>query len=160
MAAGVLELGLYSDEPVLVLRAQAGLFRENLRLLRCLLVPCALPCLLFALLYGPLDRTFGRGPLRAGSALVITAPAGSGVAAPVLPPGLVLDSEAVRITRTGQTAWRIKAVSDTPGPVTVAGRPADAAWPAVPWVLRFSAVSSPAGLVFAALARRSRFGIK
>lgn len=60
--AHLMELGLFFDEPLLVLRAHRDLLRENLRLLRLIILPCVLLAIPFALFFAGLNSMFGRAP--------------------------------------------------------------------------------------------------
>jgi hypothetical protein len=106
LMADLLELRLYLDEPGIVLRAQARLFRDNLRVLALFLAPTLVCALLFAILYVPLDRMVGRGSLLKGETVIITAPLGA--PAPQ-DSGLTIETPAVRIPRLGIAAWRAHA---------------------------------------------------
>jgi hypothetical protein len=99
IVAHLLSFRLFIDEPRLVLRAQAELIRENLRLLRLI----ALPCLLMALMFGGVAWYFGKGPIPAGQVLVASLPADS-----ALPAGLVAETPGVHVARLGRVYWRVR----------------------------------------------------
>ena len=110
VVAHLMELGLFFDEPVLVLRAQRDLLWENLRLLRGIAVPCALLALPFAFFFVELDTLFGRAPLVVGAPTVITMDwTGS---APVIeaPPGIEVETPPVRAAFSREVSWRIRPV--------------------------------------------------
>src|SRR6266700_6999095 len=77
--AHVLEFRLFLDEPAIILRAQRDLIVENVRLLGQIALPCLILAIPSALLYEPLDRHFGYGPLRVGEPVVVSAPLDSGL---------------------------------------------------------------------------------
>jgi hypothetical protein len=109
--AHVLEFRLFLDEPAIILRAQRDLIRENIRLLRQIALPCLLLAIPSILLYGPLDRHFGYGPLRVGEAVVVTAPLDSGMTELKAPPGMVVETPGVRVMRSREISWRVRPVS-------------------------------------------------
>ena len=73
MMAHVMEFRLFLDSPALVLRAQRDLLRENLHLLRLILLPCAILAFIFIVLFPQLDAMYGHAPLPVGEPSVVTA---------------------------------------------------------------------------------------
>ncbi len=106
--AHVMEFRLFLDEPRIILRAQRELIAENIHLLRQMALPCAILAIPFALLYGPLDRHFGYGPLRIGEPAVVTA---RGMTELKAPPGMVVETPGVRVLRTGEISWRVRPIA-------------------------------------------------
>jgi hypothetical protein len=108
--AHLMELGLFFDEPTLVLGAQADLLRANFKLMRLIALPCALLAVPFAILFLELDHVFGRAPLVVDAPVVITIewPGPS----PVIdvPPGIEVETPAVRAMYSRQVSWRIRPV--------------------------------------------------
>jgi hypothetical protein len=155
--AHVLEFRLFLDEPRMVLRAQRELIGENIRLLRQIALPCALPAILFALFYGPLDRHFGHGPLRSGESVVVTAPMASGLTELQAPAGVVVETPGVRVERTREISWRVRAVSATYGrfPKGVAIRYPRSPILGLPWMVWFFGTSMLAALAAQRLAARA-----
>jgi hypothetical protein len=139
MIAHALELPLFFDEPAVVWRAQRSLMAGNLRLLRQIALPCLVMAAAFFLIYRPMDKYFGRRPLAAGESAVIT----SRSAALRVPNGIVIETPAVRVLRTGTVSWRVRALTATAGnfpydlDVHYSGSRA-------PWLLWFSLVSMAA----------------
>jgi hypothetical protein len=123
--AHLMELGLFFDEPALVLRAQRDLIRENLNLLRLIALPCALLALPFAIFFMGLDTIFGRAPLVIGAPAVLTIQGEKtslGVeAAPVLqaPPGIQVETPGVRIVSAHEISWRIRPVQNVRSRLTI-----------------------------------------
>src|ERR1700683_4093251 len=70
--AHLMELSLFLDSPSLVLRAQRDLLRENVRLLRLVILPAAILALLFAFLFPALNAIYGRAPLPVGEPFVVS----------------------------------------------------------------------------------------
>ena len=139
MLAHALELPLYFDEPRTVWRAQGALAMENLRLLRRIALPAAAMAVVFFLAYKPADKYLGRRPLEAGQTAVI------GGAAPRLPQGLIIDSPPVRIRRTGETFWRVKAAAPDADRFPYNG--ARTSW-ILPFAIVSAIVSTLAGISF------------
>jgi hypothetical protein len=148
MAACVLEFALYSEQPVLVWRAQKRLIGQNLRLLVLLLIPSLLPLGAFACLYGPMDGWFGHQRLSPGDVAVAVSLRSSGGNIAV-PAGLVVETPALKIARTGATVWRVRAEAPVDAVALVDGQSAMVDSPATPWVGRFLAVSALAGVLAA-----------
>ncbi|MGD1091088.1 MAG: hypothetical protein ABSB35_03740 [Bryobacteraceae bacterium] len=139
--AHLMELGLFFDEPVLVLRAHRDLLRENLKLLRSIVVPCALLALPFVMFFAELDAVFSRAPLVVGAPAIVTLEWAGSTPVPVIisPPGIVVETPAVRSVFSHEVSWRIRPVQIVKGrlEVALAGR-----------VLTATAVAGP-GLLYA-----------
>jgi len=101
MLAHVMEFALFIDEPRLILKAQIDLIKDNFRLLRQIALPCVLMAIPFALIYPAMDRKFGNH-----SSNVLTLPMGH-----ALPPDVVTETPPVRILRTHEVSWRIRAAA-------------------------------------------------
>lgn len=124
--AHLMELGLFFDEPALVLRAQGDLFMENLKLLRLIALPCTLLAVPFVVFFAGLDAIFGRAPLVVGAPAVVTlrwtgSPAEL-TPAPVLeaPPGIQVETPGVRIISSHEVSWRIRPVQNVEGRLRIA----------------------------------------
>jgi hypothetical protein len=144
--AHLMELGLFFDEPVLVLKAHRDLVRENLKLLRLMILPCALLAIPFAMFFAGLNSIFGRAPL------VVDAPAIVSLewtgSAPVLtaPSGIEVETPGVRSVYWHEVSWRIRPTQSVSGrmEIALAGRVLEApifAGPGLVCALPFS--SSP-----------------
>jgi hypothetical protein len=120
--AHLMELGLFFDEPVLVLRAHRDLIRENLKLLRSIALPCALLAIPFVLFFAELDAVFGRAPLAVGVPAIVTLEWTGSTPVPALasPPGIVVETPAVRSAFTHQVSWRIRPIQPAKGRLEVA----------------------------------------
>jgi hypothetical protein len=117
MMAHVMEFRLFLNSPALILRAQRDLVRENLHLLRLVLVPCAILAVLFILLYPQLDAMYGHVPLKAGERSVVTAP----LRCPVLeaPAGIEIEAPGVRVIHDREISWRIRPLGKISGELLV-----------------------------------------
>jgi hypothetical protein len=149
--AHLLELRLYR----VMWQAQKSLAAANLRYLGLMLQPALFMALPFAILLVHLDAFYGRAPLPVGSETVVTLALGgpSGDVAPVLsaPPGVAVETPAVRVLDQDQVSWRIrprkpvsgllrirvdggtveKNIEAGPGPAFVPGRRVSSLWAAV-----------------------------
>ncbi len=104
--AHLLELRLFFDEPVLILRAQRDLILANGNLLRLLAVPMLILAIPFALLFMELNAVYGRAPLVVGQAAIVTAPLQQAVLE--TPPGIAIETPPVHISYDRRTCWRIR----------------------------------------------------
>lgn len=107
--AHLLEFRLFLDDPVLVLRAQRDLLRQNGRLLRLILVPCLILALPSILLMELLDGFYGRAPLPVGVPTVVTLQAPDGDAVLRTGMGVVVNAPPVHIPEQRQISWRMAA---------------------------------------------------
>lgn len=124
LKAHMLEMRLFTDEPVLVLRAQKNLIIGNGRLLALTLRPALYLIVPMILLFVQLESFYGRAPLRPGEATLVTVQLKNAAeisADPVLEAsdGIVAESAPVRVVRDRQISWRIRAGRDGSGHVRV-----------------------------------------
>jgi hypothetical protein len=166
--AHVMELGLFLDSPGLVLGAQRDLLRENVRLLRLVLVPAAL----LAALCVPMYAFYGHGPLATGETSVVTIQLKGDVMPEIrleAPEGIAVETPGVRMLHDHQISWRVRPLRETSGEwrfhvedrVVAAGffvrdpviRSAEIRYPAatvlgLSWLVWFVATSSVSALLF------------
>ncbi len=121
--AYLLELLLYKDDLRVTLAAQGRIISHSLRYMGHALVPMAVMLLPFILIMVQVESRFAFQGLEPGAAAIITVAVdqqqqrvGNTDYRLVLPPGLSVESPAVRIAATGEVAWRIRA--DAPGDYT------------------------------------------
>jgi hypothetical protein len=116
--AHVMELGLFLDSPGLVLGAQRDLLRENVRLLRLVMLPAAVLALLFVVLYPAMNAIYGHAPLPVGEASVVTVQM-KDAAMPAVqleaPEDIVIETPGVRILRDHQISWRVRPLGQNTG---------------------------------------------
>jgi uncharacterized membrane protein (DUF106 family) len=114
---------LFINEPLLVLRAQRNLFRENLRLIRLLLRPALIITVPMLILFEPMDALYGYAPLRVGESAIVTIQSSRAVD-PHLhsPDGIVVETPPVHIPREHQVSWRIRALRPVSGRLEIAWR--------------------------------------
>lgn len=118
MMAHVLEFRLFLDSPTLVWRAQRDLFRENLRLLRLILLPCAILALTFIILFPQLDAMYGHAPLTIGVPSVVTAPLDE-VAVLQAPAGISVETPAIRDIHDHEVSWRVRPLGRAAGDLQI-----------------------------------------
>jgi hypothetical protein len=116
--ARILEIRIYQDDPVLILRALAGALAANLVTLRLLLLPLVLSFAVVALVYLQLEGRFAVAPLRGGERTVLTATYGAGVDvmrdAPTLATSEAAAELEVRVPERREVTWRVRAGAGTP----------------------------------------------
>jgi uncharacterized membrane protein (DUF106 family) len=121
LQAYLLELRLFGDDLSLVWRSQKNLFTGNLRYMALMLKPALYLTVPVVVLMIHMDGFYGWTPLPVGQSAVITVQTGemltSTTPAPKLeaPPGIVVETPAVRALRAGQFSWRIRAEKPTDG---------------------------------------------
>ena len=109
MLAHLWEFRLFSDEPLLILRAQRDLLASNGRLLHALAKPLLLLALPFALLMDFAEAWVGRAPLQTAESAVVTAHYQSKLPELklTLPAGFDLETLPVTVESENQVSWRI-----------------------------------------------------
>lgn len=120
LQARLLELRLYADDPMVVLKAQKALLAANGRYLWLMLRPAAVATLPMVALLLVLDGYYGKRPLKPGEATIVTAQMSAplnGEAAPelVAPEGVVVETPAARVAGQRQVSWRVRAKQATRG---------------------------------------------
>jgi len=118
MMAHVMEFRLFINSPALVLRAQRDLLRENLRLLRLILLPCAILAFVFIVLFPQLDAMYGHAPLPVGEPSVVTVPL-DGDAVLEAPAGIEVETPGVHVIHDHQVSWRVRPLGRTAGELKV-----------------------------------------
>lgn len=121
LQACLYELRLFVDEPRLIWRAQMRLLWLNMRYLALMLRPALILALPTLILLSVLEPYYGKTPLPVGKTAIVTVkllhPPDTLIAPPILqaPPGITIETPAVRMQGTGQIAWRIRAAKATSG---------------------------------------------
>jgi hypothetical protein len=115
IVACLFEFRLFADQPAVIMRAQWRLIAANARLLRCILLPSIILALPYWGLLATMEGVFGRLPLKAGDATVVTVQCRS--ARDVFSKielasasGMAIETPAVRILRDAQMSWRVRAL--------------------------------------------------
>lgn len=112
--ARFLEMRVYQDDPLLILKAFGGTLRTNLSYLRSLARPFFILLLPLVVVFMQLDERYARRHLEEGAHPVVTVRLKPGqdpfetTATIQAPPGVRQDSKAVRIADTREVSWRIR----------------------------------------------------
>lgn len=121
----VMEQALFIDDPVLVLRAQRELLRQNGRLLILLARPTVIAATVFLLALPHLEALFGRAALRTGDPAVITVqrigPASAADFSLKPPPGIAVETPGVDIPVENQISWRIRPLRSVSTKIEIVG---------------------------------------
>ncbi len=121
LQAYLLEMRLYGDDLSLVWRSQKNLLVGNVRYMALMLRPAMFMTVPIVLLMIQMDGFYGWSPLPVGQAAIVTVQAASpldaGAPAPTLqaPPGIVVETPAVRALGARQFSWRIRPQQETEG---------------------------------------------
>lgn len=143
--AHLLEFRLFADEPRLIVRAQRDLLRANALFLRLAIVPSLILLVPFGALLAAADALCGHAPLMPGQTSTVTVrySAQAAVALRELqlkaPAGLQVETPPIRISRTREVSWRVRAVRSASGDLEVrigdrTIRKAICARPGVHWI--------------------------
>jgi arylsulfatase A-like enzyme len=162
--AHVMELRLFLDEPRLIRKAQLDLLRENLRLFGQIAIPSLIAAPLLGIVMWQADAVYGRAPLRAGEALVVTAHVQAEDLKDVrleAPAGVTIETPGVRIPRLHEVSWRIRPLLPFNGRLHVSAVPEriDIPWPratvlGLSWIVWFFCISSISALLAPRLLKR------
>ncbi len=118
LQAHLYEMRLFTDEPLLIWKAQSGLLKANVRYLAMMLVPALVLTIPMALIFAQLECFYGYTPLEPGQEAIVTVRMKSeGGQAPVLraPDGITVESPAIRMDGGQQISWRIRALRPVAG---------------------------------------------
>ena len=113
--AHLLEIGLFKDDPALVVGAQWQMFRATLAFMKYSLVPFAVMVLPFIILVLQLNLYFGYRPLRPGESVIVSMrwdhqiPWNERAVGIVAPEGLVIETPPLRIPGEREIDWRLRA---------------------------------------------------
>ena len=112
--AYLLELRLYGDDPGLIWKSQSALIRANFRYMGLMLKPAIYLTVPIVILLFHLDAFYGMKPLPIGKSAVVTVQVNGAITpetpAPILkaPPGVRVETPAVRAVEPAQFSWRIR----------------------------------------------------
>jgi len=112
--AGIIEIRLFSDDPIAILRAQAETLRHSLRYMKLTLVPTLWMIVPLVLMIIQLQHHYGYQGLESGSAAVVkvelrSQPQISPDLAVEAPPGVQVETPPVWIPSMNEADWRIRA---------------------------------------------------
>jgi len=117
LQAHLYEMRLFTDEPLLIWKAQWGLLAANARYLKMMLVPALAMSVPMVLIFAQLECFYGHAPLEPGRESIVTLQMKDGGPVPVLraPAGIVVESPGVRVDGGRQISWRIRALRPVSG---------------------------------------------
>lgn len=111
--AGLLEMLLYRDDPVVSLKAQGSIVSANLRYMGYAAFPLLVMLPFIVLSLVQLDAWYGKRPIRIGESTILKVELQSGGDLPdptlELPEGLVAETEAFRLFTGTEVDWAIRA---------------------------------------------------
>ena len=116
--AHLYEMRLFTDEPLLIWKAQWGLLKANVRYLAMMMVPALVLTVPMVLIFAQLECFYGYAPLEPGQQAIVTVQMKSeGGQVPVLraPDGISVDSPGIRMDGGQQISWRIRALRPVTG---------------------------------------------
>ena len=119
--AHLLELRLYSDEPLMVWKAHTGLLSANVRYLALMLKPVVILTVPMLLLFPHFEAYFGMAPLPQGSTANLTVQMKKTLQPADAPPQLqppanvAVETPGVRSPSDNQVTWRIRALQPGSG---------------------------------------------
>ena len=115
LQAHLYEMRLFTDEPVLIWKAQCGLLAANAKYIGLMLVPALVASIPMILIFAQLECFYGHAPIPVGREAIVTAHmknAGDG-SPPTLraPQGIAVETPGVRADGGREISWRVRAVS-------------------------------------------------
>jgi len=114
LAAHLYEMRLFTDEPVLIWKAQWGLLTANARYIGMMLLPAIVMTVPMILLFAQLECFYASKPLQPGQVAILTVQlqrAQNGATAVLrVPDGMVVESPGVHVESSGQISWRVRAM--------------------------------------------------
>ncbi len=114
LKARILEMRIYQDDPVLIVRAFGGTLFSNVRYIGALMRPMAVLIVPIIIVFMQMDERFSRAPLSEGTTTVLSVQLAKDVdpfetpVALAVGQGLVQDSRPVRIGETNTVSWRLR----------------------------------------------------
>jgi hypothetical protein len=131
VVAHVLEMRIYQDDLVLILRALGATLATNLRYLRIVAWPIVLIGVVVGLAFTQLDARFARSPLGAGDHALVTVTYRPGIdvmggTSLEAGEGAAIDAGRVRVPARREVSWRVRV--ERPGTPTVTARAGEASY--------------------------------
>jgi hypothetical protein len=112
--ARILEMRIYQDDLVLIMRAFGGALAANASYLRVSLKPILLLAAFVLLVFIQFDERYGARPIEPGDTTLLTVTLSEGTDVMTVPTsltpseGVVLDSAPVRVKDSRQVSWRLR----------------------------------------------------
>jgi hypothetical protein len=119
LQAYLYEMLLFTDEPVLIWKAQCGLLAANAKYIGLMLVPALVATIPMILIFAQLECYYGHSPLQVGREAIVTAHLKDigEIGAPKLeaPQGINVETPAVRAEGGREVSWRVRAAAPVKG---------------------------------------------
>jgi hypothetical protein len=118
LQAHLYEMRLFTDEPMLIWKAQWGLLTANAKYIGLMLVPAVVASIPMILIFAQLECFYGHAPIPVGREAIVTAHMkGAEASAPTLqaPQGITVETPAVRAEGGREISWRVRAVAPAKG---------------------------------------------
>jgi len=119
LQAHLYEMRLFTDEPVLIWKAQLGLLAANAKYIGLMLIPAVVASVPMVLILAQLECFYGRAPIPVGRETIVTAHLRDGETSlePVLkaPAGVTVETPPVWIPQRREISWRVRAAGATRG---------------------------------------------
>ena len=119
LQAHLYEMRLFTDEPVLIWKAQWGLLTSNAKYIGLMLVPALVATIPMILIFAQLECFYGHSPLSVGREAIVTAHMkdGSDGPPPALqaPQGIAIETPPVRAGGGREISWRLRATAPVKG---------------------------------------------
>jgi len=116
LQAHLYEMRLFTDEPVLIWKAQWGLLAANAKYIGLMLVPALVATIPMVLIFAQLECYYGNSPLPIGREAIVTAhlktPESPSLKAP---DGISVETPAVRANGGRVISWRVRALAPAKG---------------------------------------------
>ena len=124
LQAHLYEMRLFTDEPVLIWKAQWGLLAANVNYIGLMLVPALVASIPMILLFAQMECFYGHTPISVGREAIVTAHLKTAEISdpPTLhaPQGIVVETPAVRVDGGREISWRVRAVTEAKGDLDLA----------------------------------------
>jgi hypothetical protein len=121
----ILEMRIYQDDFLAILRALSGALKSNLKYLGYTLKPLFIMIIPVIIVFMQMDERYGRKPLSPGETTILSVvldegidPLGANVSLECSP-GASIDAGPVRITELGEIDWRLKILSAGTHSITI-----------------------------------------
>ena len=119
LQAHLYEMRLFTDEPVLIWKAQWGLLTANAKYIGLMMMPALVASIPMIVIFAQLECFYGHAPIAVGRDTIVTAHMKSAqdAAPPSLhaPQGITVETPAVRADDGREISWRLRATGPANG---------------------------------------------
>lgn len=119
LQAHLYEMRLFTDEPVLIWKAQLGLLAANAKYIGLMLIPAIVASVPMILLLAQMECFYGLEPIPVGRDAIVTAHLRDGAepsaCALRAPSGIAVETPAVWIPQDHEISWRVRATGPASG---------------------------------------------